>query len=35
MTAAELLLLLSVPVGGGLLAVWVLWLNRAENATRL
>lgn len=28
MTTAQLLLLLSVPVGGGALAIWVLWLNR-------
>ena len=34
MTATELLLLLSVPVGGGVLAMWVLWLNRSASPTR-
>ena len=34
MTATELLLLLSVPLGGGALAVWVLWLNRRESPSR-
>lgn len=34
MTTAQLLLLLSVPFGGGALAVWVLWLNRRESPTR-
>lgn len=33
MTTVQLLLLLSVPVGGGALAMWVLWLNRGENPT--
>ncbi len=31
MTTTQLLLLLSVSLGGGALAVWVMWLNRRER----
>ncbi len=34
MTTTQLLLLLSVSLGGGALAVWVMWLNRRESSTR-